>query len=80
MISILESRFGHVVDRLVPSWGKPTVFHDLFDNLLFDGRSNRTGWPGDAWEELQFLNKLHSFAYEAIEDVKQPVDDGQMWV
>jgi hypothetical protein len=29
---------------------------------------------------LQFLNKLHSLAYEETEDVEQPVDDGQMWV
>jgi hypothetical protein len=84
MISILESRFGHVVARLLPAWGNPEAFQELFDDLIFDKRGTRAGWPVDAWEELQFLQKLHKVrmameaSAEAVEE--NPIADEQKWV
>lgn len=84
MTTILESRFGHVVARLIPAWGDPVAIQELFEDLIFDKRGTRTGWPADAWEELQFLQKLHKVrvALEqtsaAVED--EPIADEHKWV
>lgn len=84
MISILESRFGHVVARLLPAWGDKAAFQDLFDDLIFDKRGTRAGWPADAWEELQFLQKLHKtlVAMEPVEGEgeDEPVADEHKWI
>lgn len=81
MMSILEARYGHVVERLLACWGDPGGFEDLFNDLMFDARGNRGGWPADVWEELQFLNKLHKLAYAPAQEVASPVDDDEMkWV
>lgn len=85
MISILESRFGHVVERLAAAWGDPVAFQDLFDDLIFDKRGNRGGWPADVWEELQFLSRLHKLAYPLVQsesgaEADEPLDDDIKWV
>lgn len=84
MTTILESRFGHVVARLIPAWGDPVAIQELFEDLIFDKRGTRAGWPADAWEELQFLQKLHKtlMSMEPAEDEVQdePVADEHKWV
>ena len=85
MISILESRFGHIVERLHAAWGDPVAIQDLFDDLVFDKRGNRNGWPTDVWEELQFLQKLHKLAYPLVksksdDEDDEPLDDTIKWV
>jgi hypothetical protein len=81
MMSILESRYGHVIERILPSWGDPVAFQSLFDDLMFDKRGNRSGWPADVWEELQFLAKLHKSAYmPEAEAAIEPIDDTIKWV
>jgi hypothetical protein len=80
MMSILEARYGHVVERLLPCWGDPDGFEALFSDLLFDSRGNRSGWPADVWEELQFLHKLHKLAYAPEVEVDEPLDDTIKWV
>lgn len=84
MISILESRFGHVVARLLPAWGDQAAFQELFDDLIFDKRGTRAGWPMDAWEELQFLQKLHkvrmAMEQETGEVPEEPIPDEHKWV
>ncbi len=81
MESILEMRFHHIVERLLSTWGTPAKFNDMFSDLVFDMRSDRTGWPADAWDELQFLQQLHKQAYE-IKPVGhvEEVDDRVKWV
>jgi len=81
MLSILEAHYAHVVDRLLKVWGSPIEFGDVFNDLLFDTRTNRSGWPADAWEELQFLEKLHKLAYETkTDEVVEQVADDIKWV
>ncbi len=85
MISILESRYGHVVARLVPAWGDPVAFQALFDDLVFDKRGTRSGWPADVWEELQFLQRLHKLAHPLVRkdsdgEDDEPLDDAIKWV
>jgi hypothetical protein len=80
MISILESRYGHVVERLLPCWGDTAAFQAVYDDLMFDARGNRSGWPADAWDELQFLENLHKLAYSSIEEEVVETDDAMKWV
>ena len=82
MISTLEARYAHVVERLLKCWGSPVEFGDVFSDLLFDVRANhRTGWPADAWEELQFLENLHKLAYDTeTEEAVEEVADDIKWV
>lgn len=80
MISILESRYGHILERMLPCWGDPLRFEDLFNDLMFDSRGTRSGWPADVWEELQFLHKLHKLAYAPPEEKDEPMDDTIKWV
>ncbi len=80
MMPILEERYGHVVARLLQCWGSPSEFEALFNDLMFDARGNRSGWPADVWEELQFLHKLHKLAYSPPEDKAEPAGDELKWV
>ena len=81
MESILETRFHHIVERLLVCWGSPAEFNAMFSDLVFDTRSDRTGWPLDAWEELQFLQHLHKQAYEnKAKDHVEALDDRVKWV
>lgn len=81
MISILEARYAHIVERLLKCWGSPAEFSDMFNDLIFDTRSDRTGWPPDVWEELQFVQRLHKLAYETnAEAGVQEVADDLKWV
>lgn len=80
MVSILESRYGHVLERLVPVWGNPAGVEALFMDLMFDARGTRAGWPADIWEELQFLHALHKLAYATPQVEDEPMDDRIKWV
>jgi len=81
MVSILEARFGHIVERLLRCWGSPDAFNNMFNDLVFDTRSNRTGWPEDVWEELQFLQQVHKIAYEnKMKDATEDLGDDVKWV
>jgi hypothetical protein len=37
----------------------------MFADLMLDKRGDRTGWPLDAWAELNFLQSIHHRAYGA---------------
>jgi hypothetical protein len=81
MESILEMRFHHIVERLLHTWGSPAEFNEMFSDLVFDTRSDRTGWPMEAWDELQFLQKLHKHAYEnKAKEHMEELDDRVKWV
>ncbi|AGA91414.1 hypothetical protein Thimo_2703 [Thioflavicoccus mobilis 8321] len=61
--SILEARFNHVVKRLTDCWGDPEYFELVINDLMYDKRGDRSGWPPDAFFELQFLQQIHNAAY-----------------
>lgn len=63
MVSVLEASFPHVVSRLQLCWGDPESFAVVFADLMIDKRGDRTGWPFDAWTELNFLQEVHDLAY-----------------
>lgn len=60
---VLEERFPHVIKRLITCWGDPDAFEAVFSDLIIDKRGDRTGWPFDAWLELNFLQEVHDCAY-----------------
>ncbi len=82
MLSILEARYVHVIERLLKVWGTPAEFGALFDDMFFDTRSPpRSGWPEDVMVELQFLQKLHELAYETNDEaVVEEVAEDIKWV
>lgn len=63
MLSVLEEMFPHVIERLDLVWGDPDAFDEMFSDLILDKRGDRTGWPLDAWAELNFLQSVHHLAY-----------------
>ncbi len=63
MVSVLEEGFPHVISRLQACWGRPDRLEQLMSDLLIDRRGDRTGWPLDAWSELNFLHAVHELAY-----------------
>lgn len=82
MSSYLEDRFPHVVARLTAAWGKPCEFYEMFNDLIFDKRGGRSGWPEEAWAELSWLNQLHKLVCQPEETCKEdePLDDTIKWV
>lgn len=82
MSSYLEERFPHVVQKILETWGNPKEFSDMFNDLIFDARGGRSGWPVEAWQELEFLNALHKQVClkEAEEEKDEPLDDTIKWV
>lgn len=60
---MLESRFPHVLEKIVALWGTPeaaTYFADLLQpNGRGGGRFDRGGFPDDAWQEILRLKVLH---------------------
>ncbi|NCC27460.1 MAG: hypothetical protein EOM22_04700 [Gammaproteobacteria bacterium] len=63
MLCILEARYPHVIQRIQLCWADPDVFDEMFADLILDKRGDRTGWPLDAWAELNFLQSIHHLAY-----------------
>jgi hypothetical protein len=81
MVSNLESHFGHIVERMLKCWGQPAEFNAMYNDLVFDTRADRSGWPEDVWKEIEFLNALHKRIFEMQEEVvSEPVDDDIKWV
>jgi hypothetical protein len=82
MISILEARYSHVVERLQMCWGSAAEFNALYDDLFFDTRPvHRSGWPDEARAELQLLQKVHELAYESkTEGRVEDAGDELKWV
>lgn len=58
-------RFPHVVNRIAAEWENPARFARLMDELLFDVRGDRTGFPHQAVRELTALREHHLAALPA---------------
>jgi hypothetical protein len=82
MSSYLEDHFPHVIVRLERAWGNRCAFNEVFNDLIFDSRGGRSGWPEEAWNELAWLNQLHKsivqYEPEPIQEVE--LDDTLKWV
>ena len=65
MVSVLEERFPHVIQRLVDSWNDPDYFDLVYADLTIDKRGGRTGWPMEAWLELVFLQEIHERVFSS---------------
>jgi len=64
VLSTLESDFPESVNYLVAGWGDVDAFETLFSDLVLgDHHGLPGGWPADAWEELEFLQRVHDQAY-----------------
>jgi hypothetical protein len=81
MLCVLEASFPHVVQRLQLCWGDPEAFDEMFGDLMLDKRGDRTGWPLDAWAELNFLQSIHHLAYGAAKHRAFRADPiGASWI
>jgi len=56
--SEIEKQFPRIVSNLTLSWGRPEMAQYL-DNLLFDERSDRHGFPEHVLSDILFLKMLH---------------------
>lgn len=82
MSSYLEDRFPHIVARMEKTWGNPCAFNEMFNDLIFDKRGGRSGWPEEAWAELSWINQLHKLVCKKEEEVEvsETLDDTIKWV
>jgi len=60
MQTALESRFPHIVQRLVQTWPNDAEAARYLEELLFMSRERpeRHGFDEEAWSELLFLDGL----------------------
>lgn len=60
---VLESKFPHVLEKIVALWGTPEADAYFADLLQPDGRGggrlDRDGFPDEAWQEILRLKVLH---------------------
>ena len=82
MSSYLEARFPHIIGRLEHAWGNPCAFNEVFNDLIFDKRGGRSGWPEEAWAELDWLNQVHRLVCQKKDapEPDEPIDDDIKWV
>jgi hypothetical protein len=81
MSSIIEELYPHVVEGLTSNWGEIDQFEAFMDDLMFDKRGNRRGWPEPAWDELRFLQVLHAFVFKGeLPYSEVELDDSIKWV
>lgn len=57
--AMLESRYPHIVERLVTTWHDPDATDRLLNTILVDDRNNRNGLADEAFTELMFLSDLN---------------------
>ena len=69
----LETRFPHVVQRIVDAWPSPELARALFEDLLVDKRGGRQGFPPGVAREIFRL----SVAYD--EQRGKPAESGDVW-
>lgn len=58
-LSVLETRYPHVLARLIRDWDTAKI-DDTFLDLITDTRGTRHGWPPDAWDELTLLHAVRA--------------------
>ncbi|MBK1693279.1 pilus assembly protein PilZ [Chromatium weissei] len=60
---VLETTFPEALNHLTIGWGDVEAFETFFQDLTLGDQGSPGGWPADAWEELEFLQKIHDRAY-----------------
>ena len=66
------SDFKHICDKIRLFWGHPEFFQ-FVEELLFDTRGGRQGFPTTVMQELQLLYDIH------MELVPHPNTKKDMW-
>lgn len=56
----LAERFPHIADRLAASWGQPSSMDATMQDLLFDRRAGRAGFPEAMLSTLFALHAAHA--------------------
>lgn len=60
---VLEKRFPHVLKNIIARWDSPDFSTYVADLLQTNGRSggrtDRDGFPQDAWQEIYRLAEFH---------------------
>lgn len=59
----LERDYPEALARLTAGWGDIMAFEVLFRDLVLGDHGQPGGWPADAWDELELLQKVHDQAY-----------------
>jgi hypothetical protein len=65
----LASKFPRVANRIAQEWGEPSACRRDFDELVYDKRGARRGFPPDVYVELLALRDYY-YGY----DLKLPIE------
>ena len=55
----LATKFPRVANRVATQWGEPTACRRDFDDLVYDKRGTRRGFPPDVYVELLALRDYY---------------------
>jgi hypothetical protein len=75
---VLETDFPEALNHLTAGWGDPNAFYELFQALVMGDQGQPGGWPGDAWEEIEFLQNVHDRAYGVSKSRQSPLKGGRL--
>jgi hypothetical protein len=59
MLRYTAEHFPHIVDRLASEWAKPSRMADAIDDLIYDMRGGRAGFPMEVLSELGVLRERY---------------------
>ena len=59
MLRVTSMRFPHVVTRIAHAWAEPRRLQQVLDELMYDERGDRSGFPFEVLAELAELRCCH---------------------
>lgn len=59
MLRYTAEHFPHIVDRLASEWANPSRMASAIDDLIYDMRGGRTGFPMEVLSELGVLRERY---------------------
>lgn len=59
MLRLTSERFPHVLPRIAHAWAEPDRLQRVLDELMYDERGGRAGFPFEVLAELAELRRCH---------------------
>ncbi len=60
MLQVTAERFPHVIEALARDWAEPSRMNATLDEVVFDARGNRSGFPLEVLLELAELRSRYA--------------------
>jgi ankyrin repeat protein len=70
----LEDKYVRVFNNIMSTWGTPDC-DKIFEDLFFDNRGGRQGFPPDVMHDILFMSRLH----DKLRHVKLGRKDEDVW-